>query len=57
MKIICENPQKISLRQQLHPLVMEGLIAFPADEIDKDVSDPFEVPGKPVSEMVIEDRR
>lgn len=56
-RIICENPRKTSLRRQLHPLVMEGLIAFPTDEIDKDVPDPFDVPGKPVSEMVIEDRR
>ena len=56
-RIICENPQKTSLKRQLHPLVMEGLIAFPTDEIDKGVPDPFDVPGKPVSEMVIEDRR
>ncbi len=56
-RIICENPRKTSLRRQLHPLVMEGLIAFPTDEIDKGVPDPFDVPGKPVSEMVIEDRR
>ncbi|PIQ44752.1 MAG: hypothetical protein COW04_11290 [Deltaproteobacteria bacterium CG12_big_fil_rev_8_21_14_0_65_43_10] len=56
-RIINENSQKTSLRQSLHPLVMQGLITFPTSQIDKDVPDPFEIPGNPISEMAIEDRR
>jgi antitoxin (DNA-binding transcriptional repressor) of toxin-antitoxin stability system len=56
-RIINESPQKASLRQALHPLIMQGLITLPTNLIDKDVSDPVEIPGKPVSEMPIEDRR
>jgi len=56
-RIIHENPQKTSLRQALHSLIMQGLITFPTDKIDKDVLDPIEIHGKPVSEMATEDRR
>jgi antitoxin (DNA-binding transcriptional repressor) of toxin-antitoxin stability system len=55
--IINENPQKASLRQALYPLILQGLITLPTNQIDKDVSVPVEIPGKPVSEMSIEDRR
>ncbi|MBW1863183.1 MAG: type II toxin-antitoxin system prevent-host-death family antitoxin [Deltaproteobacteria bacterium] len=56
-RIINENSQKTSLRRALHPLIMQGLITFPTNQIDKDFPDPIEIPGKPVSEMAIEDRR
>jgi len=56
-RIINENSQKTSLRRALHPLIMQGLVTFPTNQIDKDVPDPIELPGKPVSEMAIEDRR
>ncbi len=56
-RILNENPRKTSLRKALHPLIMQGLITFPTDQIDKDVPPPIEIPGKPVSEMAIEDRR
>lgn len=56
-RIINENSRKTSLMQSLHPLVMQGLITFPTSQIDKDVPYPVEIPGKPVSEMAIEDRR
>lgn len=56
-RIIQEDPKKISLRKALHPLIMKGLIVFPSQELNKDIHDPMEVPGKPISEMAIEDRR
>jgi len=56
-RILSENPRETSLREALHPLIMRGLITFPTDQIDRDVPPPIEIPGKPVSEMAIEDRR
>lgn len=56
-RIIFENPHKTSLRKTLHPLIMQGLITYPTNHINKNVPDPVEIPGKPVSEMAIEDRR
>ena len=56
-RIINENPHNTSLRQALHSLIMQGLITFPTNQIDKDVPDPVEIYGKPVSEIAIEDRR
>ena len=56
-RVVKEEPQNISLRQALHPLIMRGLITFPAKELNRDIPEPIEVPGKPVSEMVIEGRR
>ena len=56
-RIIREDPKNIALREALSPLVVKGLIALPSQKIDKDVSNPVKLSGKPVSEMVIEDRR
>ena len=56
-RIVSEVSQKTSLRQALQPLVMEGLVDLPYDRIDRAVSDPVELPGKEVADMVIEDRR
>ena len=56
-RIIREDPKSISLREALSPLIVKGLIALPSQKLDKEVSTPVELPGKPVSEMVIEDRR
>ncbi len=56
-RVIQENSQKISLRKALQPLIMKGLISLPVQELNKEVPDPIAVPGKPISEMVIEDRR
>lgn len=56
-RIICEKPPKNSLRQALHPLIMNGLISFPANKLNKEFPDPVKIPGKPVSEMAVEDRR
>jgi len=38
-------------------LIVKGLITLPSQGIDKEITAPVEVPGKPVSEMAIEDRR
>ena len=56
-RIIQEDPKKISLREALSPLIVKGLIALPNQKIDKEISAPLKLPGKPVSEMAIEDRR
>jgi prevent-host-death family protein len=56
-RIIQEDPKNISLREILSPLIVKGLIALPSQKIDKEISSPVKLPGKPVSDMVIEDRR
>ena len=56
-RIIQEDPKKISLREALSPLIVKGLITLPNQKIDKEISAPLKLPGKPVSEMAIEDRR
>ena len=56
-RIIPEYHQKKSLRKALHPLILRGLVTFPSQDLNKDIPEPIEVPGKPVSDMVIEDRR
>ena len=56
-RIIREDPKNISLREALSPLITEGLITLPSQKIEKEISAPYKLSGKPVSEMVIEDRR
>ncbi|MGA1869921.1 MAG: type II toxin-antitoxin system Phd/YefM family antitoxin [bacterium] len=56
-RVIQEDPKKTSVQQALHSLIMKGLIAFPTQELNKDIPEPIEVSGKPISEMIIEDRR
>jgi len=56
-RIIQEDNKKTLLRQALHPLIMNGLVTYPSQQLNKILPDPIEVPGKPISEMVIEDRR
>jgi len=56
-RIIQEDPKHIALRDVFGPLIIKGLVTLPNHTIDKEISTPFELPGKPVSEMVIEDRR
>jgi hypothetical protein len=38
-------------------LITERLVKLPSQKLNKDIPDPTEVPGKPVSEMAIEDLR
>ena len=56
-RIVKENHGDKYLRAALGPLVQRGLIALPSRSIMKDRISAVEAPGKPVSEMVIEDRR
>jgi len=56
-RIVKENHGDKSIRAALWPLVQRGLIALPSRSIMKDRISAVEVSGKPVSEMVIEDRR
>ncbi len=56
-RIIREDPKNISLREALSPLIVKGLITLPSQKIEKKISTPVKLTGKPVSEMVIEDRR
>ena len=56
-RIIQEDPKKTSMMEALGPLIIKGLVTLPSQKLNKDIPDPIEVPGKPVSEMAIEDRR
>jgi prevent-host-death family protein len=56
-RIIQAAPKNKSIREALGPLIVKGLITLPSQGIDKEITAPVEVPGKPVSEMAIEDRR
>ena len=56
-RIVKENQGDKSIRTALGLLVQRGLIALPSRSILKDRISALEAPGKPVSEMVIEDRR
>ncbi len=56
-RIVKEDPPHKSIRVALAPLITRGLIKLPSREINKRKLSPIQVPGKPVSEMVLEDRR
>jgi prevent-host-death family protein len=56
-RIVREDTQNKTLLTALRPLIINGLLTLPTRKLDKDVPQPLNVPGKPVSEMVIEDRR
>lgn len=56
-RIVKENHADKSIRTALDPLVQSGLITLPSRSIMKDNISAVETLGKPVSEMVIEDRR
>jgi prevent-host-death family protein len=56
-RIIKEDSKDIYLREMLSPLIVKGMIKLPSQKIDRAISTPVKLPGKPVSEMVIEDRR
>ena len=56
-RIIQEEPENESWRKALNHLMVKGLLTLPSRKIDRDIPAPVEVPGKPVSEMAVEDRR
>jgi antitoxin (DNA-binding transcriptional repressor) of toxin-antitoxin stability system len=56
-RIVRESRGNASVRAALEPLVQKGLISLPSRRIPKDRISTVKVPGKRVSEMVLEDRR
>jgi prevent-host-death family protein len=56
-RIIREDRGRQSIRDALFPLIEKGLVAMPSIRIAKSRLVPRELPGKQVSEMVVEDRR
>ena len=56
-RIAREDSAQKSVRVALGPLIQKGMIVLPGRSIAKDGLVPVEVPGKPASHMVIEDRR
>ena len=56
-RIVKENQEDKAVMEALMPLVEQGLIALPIRGLVKEGISATEVPGKPVSEIVIEDRR
>ena len=56
-RIIAEHPEHPSLRNDLLPLVKEGLVSLPKAELKKKIPPPVAVPGRDVSDLVVEDRR
>jgi prevent-host-death family protein len=56
-RVIPENQCRNSLRQALQTLVLKGQVIMPTREIEKNFPEPVKLPGKAVSEIVLEDRR
>jgi prevent-host-death family protein len=56
-RVIPENHCRNSLRQALQTLVLKGQVIMPTREIEKNFPEPVKLPGKAVSEIVLEDRR
>ena len=56
-RIIRENSNSLTIRTVLAPLIEKGLVVLPNSRLRKDNLNCQDVSGKPVSEMVIEDRR
>ena len=56
-RIIAEKPEKVSLLQGLQSMVADGIGIMPTRELNRKGPDRLAVKGRPVSEIVIEDRR
>ena len=56
-RLVREDSGMRTVRAALSPLIGRGLIIPPSRELIKGQLSPVSAPGKPVSEMVIEDRR
>jgi prevent-host-death family protein len=56
-RIVKEYSSSSSLRQALQPLILKGQVLMPTRDIKRDVPRPIELPGKAVSDIVVEDRR
>ncbi len=56
-RIVREDRRQTPILEALGPLIVKGQVALPSQKLDMGIHHPVEVPGKPVSEMAIEDRR
>ncbi len=56
-RIIRDDSKDLQLREVLSPLIVKGLVKLPSQKLDREISPPVKLPGKPVSDIVIEDRR
>jgi prevent-host-death family protein len=56
-RVVKESSRRSSLRQALQLLVLKGQVIMPTREINRDIAKPIKLPGKAVSEIVLEDRR
>ena len=56
-RIVCEKDERRSVRASLADLVEKGTITLPGKNIDIEQLGAVDVPGRPISEIVIEDRR
>jgi antitoxin (DNA-binding transcriptional repressor) of toxin-antitoxin stability system len=56
-RIIRENGKTNEIRQALGPLIEKGLVAMPAQPINKEPPPCIKAAGKSTAEMVAEDRR
>lgn len=56
-RIIREDSEDAYIRQALSPLIVKGVLTLPSRKLDREIPAPIEAPGKPISEMAIEDRR
>jgi prevent-host-death family protein len=55
-RIVKEPSAKSPDREALRRLAARGLVRLPTRERTRDVPLPLELPGKPLSEIIIEDR-
>ncbi len=56
-RIVKEGGESENFFDALTPMIVEGSLSLPERQIDRDIPDPISVKGKPISEMVVEDRR
>ena len=56
-RIVREDVKNTVLLKAVSPLMMKGLVTLPTQQLNKDFPEPVNAPGKPISEMAIEDRR
>lgn len=56
-RIIREDSRTRSLREALASLSRRGMVSLPSRRLEKEGLTGMRVPGKPVSEMISEDRR
>jgi prevent-host-death family protein len=56
-RVVKENSRRSALRQALQLLVLKGQVIMPTREINRDIAKPVKLPGKAVSEIVLENRR